>query len=715
MQTARLAERAPFSARVDVVPHGTPTALSVWCQDLSETGMFVQTTESFMPGDLLSLRFEVDGQPVHVRAAEVVWVRRFEPINVDGRLPGLGLRFVSIDPPARAALRRAVQRGRPEVVQATMSRAKKSTSSPPAMAPTGESAGPALPTPMLTLPPLSRSIIEASGARDLEDTQDLLPPAALHRTPPDGVTFSQLPFRALDVSLPPDEPNLSAEARVFDGVPPTPRAVSLAPEASPRTPPVGPRAVTLGPRPASSTPSMTSGPPRQAITQKLFTLPPVDAVDRLEASTLPMPTLATMSMIESLPPASPEVQALMGQPSPSSSSSSELPAPPPLDPFAGWSFRKVEAAVAPAPTVAADAGPPEIENPSILEAVSLPPTLVPSLVPTAAVEVSDGYSLGGALSVAPSDGEPRFAPLRDAKADAFRDDGRDLAVKHLPLERDTLQDERRPARAPVRRRRSAFGPAVAVLALGCAAGAAVALLPSPLSSSPASSPVAAPSVAAVVPAAAPVEAAPRPVDVVEAELRGPAASAPAALETAKVAEAAPAPVEIAPAAGEAPKVEPRADLTPQPPLQRPGEGEPERKTRVETAQVEPAKVETAKVEPSKVETAKVEAKVEEPVLASTTRAAKAALGGRHAVALPEGGTILKTFALGDPARVVVDLEGAILPGAAISVGEGGVEAVRFGRPAPGTQRVVVVLDGAGKPDAVEARLDDDRLIVSWQY
>jgi hypothetical protein len=83
--------------------------------------------------------------------------------------------------------------------------------------------------------------------------------------------------------------------------------------------------------------------------------------------------------------------------------------------------------------------------------------------------------------------------------------------------------------------------------------------------------------------------------------------------------------------------------------------------------------------------------------------------------LPEGGTILKTFALGDPARVVVDLEGAILPGAAISVGEGGVEAVRFGRPAPGTQRVVVVLNGAGKPDAVEARLDDDRLIVSWQY
>lgn len=688
MQTARLAERAPFSARVDVVPHGTPTALSVWCQDLSETGMFVQTTEAFMVGDLLSLRFEVDGQPVHIRAAEVVWIRRFEPINVDGRLPGLGLRFVSIDPPARAAMRRAVQRGRPDAVQATMRRAKKSTSSPPAVAPAAESAEPALPTPMLTLPPLSRSIIEQSGARDLEDTQDLLPPAALHRTPPDGVTFSQLPFRALDVSLPPDEPNLSAEARVFDGVPPTPRAVSLTPEASPRPAPVGPRAVTLGPRPA-----VTSGPPRQAITQKLFTLPPT-IEPASTASAPPLPTLATMSHIDSLPPASPAVQALMG--GSSAANTSALETPEAQDPFAGWFFRRADprpnrAVVVEAADEAALVVMPEIENPSILEAVSLPPTLVPSLVPTSAAEVSDGYSLGGALSVAPSDGEP-----------LFRDDGRDLAVKHLPLERDTLQDERRPARAPVRRRRSAFGPAVAVLALGCAAGAAVALLPSPLSSSPASSPVAAPSVAEVVPAAVPVEAAPRPVELAEAELRvGATASAPAAPEAAKVAEAAPVPVEVAPVPVEMAKVEPRADLTPQPPLQLRGEEKPERKTRVEPAKIEPAKIETAKVE--------------EPVLASATRAAKAALGGRHVVTLPEGGTILKTFALGDPARVVVDLEGASLPGASISVGEGGVEAVRFGRPAPGTQRVVVVLDGARKPDAVEARLDGDALIVTWQH
>jgi hypothetical protein len=41
--------------------------------------------------------------------------------------------------------------------------------------------------------------------------------------------------------------------------------------------------------------------------------------------------------------------------------------------------------------------------------------------------------------------------------------------------------------------------------------------------------------------------------------------------------------------------------------------------------------------------------------------------------------------------------------------------VRFGRPDADRQRVVVVLSGDQKPDAVDARLDGDRLIASWQF
>src|SRR5207244_9839782 len=87
MPNARLAERAPFFAEVDVVAAGLPAPRRVWGTDVSETGMFLQTTQPFRIGDRVSIRFDVAEREVHVRAAEVMWVRPFEPINVDGKLP----------------------------------------------------------------------------------------------------------------------------------------------------------------------------------------------------------------------------------------------------------------------------------------------------------------------------------------------------------------------------------------------------------------------------------------------------------------------------------------------------------------------------------------------------------------------------------------------------------------------------------------------------
>jgi uncharacterized protein (TIGR02266 family) len=108
MPESRLAERASFFAEVDILTHGEAMPQRYWGQNLSESGMFVQTTRPYAPGDRISLRFDIDAQEVHVRAAEVVWVKPFEPINVDGQMPGVGVRFLSIDPPARAAIRRHV-------------------------------------------------------------------------------------------------------------------------------------------------------------------------------------------------------------------------------------------------------------------------------------------------------------------------------------------------------------------------------------------------------------------------------------------------------------------------------------------------------------------------------------------------------------------------------------------------------------------------------
>ena len=113
MANSRLSPRASFFAEVDVLSSAEAMPQRVWGQNLSEAGIFLQTTKPFHPGDRLSLRFDISESEVHVRAAEVVWVKPFEPINVDGTLPGVGVRFLSVDPPTRAAIRRYVHKAVP--------------------------------------------------------------------------------------------------------------------------------------------------------------------------------------------------------------------------------------------------------------------------------------------------------------------------------------------------------------------------------------------------------------------------------------------------------------------------------------------------------------------------------------------------------------------------------------------------------------------------
>ena len=196
MPNARLSERAPFIAEVDVVAAGLASPRRVWGSDVSESGMFLQTTQPFRVGDRVSLRFDVEKSEVHIRAAEVMWVRPFEPIAVDGRMPGVGLKFVAVDPPARAALRRFVA---------------------PQLADTQSERETSLPPPSTSLPPVTESILQKTGAlRISDDIAVSLPP------------FSQPP---LNISLLADEPSeLPEEVRVFRQSKPMP--VTIGPRRS---------------------------------------------------------------------------------------------------------------------------------------------------------------------------------------------------------------------------------------------------------------------------------------------------------------------------------------------------------------------------------------------------------------------------------------------------------------------------------------------------
>lgn len=90
--------RIPFSQRVWVRAGSADNPLEAYAGNLSESGIFVQTTDAPTVGTRIAIQFSVDnGASLIETVAEVVWVKPFEPINIDGLLPGMGAKFLSID------------------------------------------------------------------------------------------------------------------------------------------------------------------------------------------------------------------------------------------------------------------------------------------------------------------------------------------------------------------------------------------------------------------------------------------------------------------------------------------------------------------------------------------------------------------------------------------------------------------------------------------
>ncbi|MCC7110684.1 MAG: AMIN domain-containing protein, partial [Deltaproteobacteria bacterium] len=204
---------------------------------VSETGMFLQTTHPYRVGDRVALRFDLEDNEVHVRAAEVMWVRSFEPISVDGRIPGVGVRFVTLDPPARAALRR--------LVREEVGGHRRGDTTLPDLA---SQAIPQQSLPATSLPPITQSMIARAGDTDIERTEEMLAMSLPPFTDPPRPTQRQASVDAVlappmmrapttHFSLPPDEPALDAEARVFA----TPAAITLGPKRASRPPSAPPQ------------------------------------------------------------------------------------------------------------------------------------------------------------------------------------------------------------------------------------------------------------------------------------------------------------------------------------------------------------------------------------------------------------------------------------------------------------------------------------------
>ncbi len=98
--------RIPFLNQVWLRSPAAARPIQSSAGNLSETGIFVQTSDPPEVDSLLKLQFQMTptSQIIEVMA-KVVWIKPFEPINVDGLLPGVGLHFVELTESDRTEIR----------------------------------------------------------------------------------------------------------------------------------------------------------------------------------------------------------------------------------------------------------------------------------------------------------------------------------------------------------------------------------------------------------------------------------------------------------------------------------------------------------------------------------------------------------------------------------------------------------------------------------
>jgi type IV pilus assembly protein PilZ len=84
--------------------------LFAYITDISATGIFVRTTTPEQPGTLLNLRFGTDRRGDIECEGEVIWVNPYRPGAPDNLHPGMGIRFVDLDPEIRDRLLDLIRR-----------------------------------------------------------------------------------------------------------------------------------------------------------------------------------------------------------------------------------------------------------------------------------------------------------------------------------------------------------------------------------------------------------------------------------------------------------------------------------------------------------------------------------------------------------------------------------------------------------------------------
>ena len=94
----RVHPRVDFFNRVHVTVPGEETAIDVFASNVSKGGMFLRSNRPLPKGKKLALEFETGKGKIQVEEGEVMWSQPFDPVNVTGSLPGMGVRFNRLAP-----------------------------------------------------------------------------------------------------------------------------------------------------------------------------------------------------------------------------------------------------------------------------------------------------------------------------------------------------------------------------------------------------------------------------------------------------------------------------------------------------------------------------------------------------------------------------------------------------------------------------------------
>ncbi len=100
--------RIPLSCRIRISVPGMERFFIEYSRNLSEGGMFIQTSNPRPVGTCVYLEFSLKNGDELVRVkAEVVWTRSLEESN-DSNPPGMGLKFLDMDERTKGIIQRAL-------------------------------------------------------------------------------------------------------------------------------------------------------------------------------------------------------------------------------------------------------------------------------------------------------------------------------------------------------------------------------------------------------------------------------------------------------------------------------------------------------------------------------------------------------------------------------------------------------------------------------